>query len=636
MYNFTINKRSILKVVAATIAISSSSILFAEDSNSDDKTIVITANRIPQDINDTLAAVEIITRQDIEKIQPESITDLLTTIAGFDIVKNGGAGQSSSLFIRGANTQHTLVLIDGVRVGSATLGTKPFSSIPVAQIERIEVVKGPRAALWGSDAIGGVIQIFTRKLSTGEYSAELTVGSDNFKSGNISVGFGSDKISNTVTLSVENSDGFDVLDNSTATTEDTEQDNDGYKRVSAAIRGDYELSGKTNLDWVFQVDQGNNEFDSSFGGNETDYNNYLWNIRYSYQGEKWFSEFSVKQSRDQSISFGNGTLKSKGSIYETRRQQLNILTQYQLSEAISITGGIDHSMDDVSRSKLVQFDGSIVNYDGVERTLDSAFVSSQLTFGKLIGEFSTRYDDIEDTGSEKTFNASLGYKVLDNVIVAASRAKGFKAPSFNQLYFPNSGNPDLLSEVSYNTEFLIKAHWGTHSLTISDYENNVNQLIAYIYNPADFSFLPYNIERANLDGHEVVYQFLDGKLSHKLTIGYVDAVDLSKDFSGKPKNTQLQRRAKEQYGYELTVDLGDLSFFTQFNFHGQREDKVYGGSIEVLPSFIQVNLGATYKVNEKWNVKFKVSDFTDSDPQTILNYNSAGQQVFVTVQYLNF
>ena len=179
------------------------------------------------------------------------------------------------------------MLVDGVRVGSATLGNKTFSTIPVAQIERIEVVKGPRASLWGSDAIGGVIHIFTRRLENGEYSFAATMGSDDYVSTNFSIGFGSPDIKNTVTVSFDESGSFDVLNDANEFQDDSEPDDDGYQRISAAIRGDYKLSNATQLDWVFQYDQGENSFDNPWGANENENNNHLWNIRYRYSAEKW-------------------------------------------------------------------------------------------------------------------------------------------------------------------------------------------------------------------------------------------------------------------------------------------------------------------------------------------------------------
>jgi vitamin B12 transporter len=622
-----------VKSFASLLAISLSLPVISQENNDQDKTIVVTANRTEQDINDTLAAVEVITREDIERLQPESLTDLLQSIAGLDIVHNGGAGQASALYTRGTNSDHTLLLIDGVRVGSATLGVKNFSSVPVAQIERIEVVKGPRAALWGSDAIGGVIQIFTRRLETGESSLSVALGSKGYANTNISTGFGGKGLTNTVTLSYEKSNGFDAFDNSTDTTADTQPDDDGYERLSAAIRGDYSLSNETQLDWVLQFDSGNSEYDSSFGGDEADYNNHLWNIRYTYTVDQWMSQFSVKQSRDQSISFGNGTAKSDASVFETRRQQINALTQYQMSDSISLLGGVDHLIDDVKHSDVVSFDGSINDYAEVERSTESIYVSGQFEYQGFISELTARYDDIEAVASDNTFNASVGYKINEFVTVSLNRSKGFKAPTFNDLYFPGFGNELLQSEISFNTELLVKANWNNHSLILANYDNKIGQLISY--NPA--CFCSENIDNADITGLELVYQVRFDRFSHKLSASNLDPIDRSIDANtGLAKNNQLLRRSKEQYGYELTADLGDFSFFGQFNYSGSRFDEVFGSPRERLDSYLLVNMGMSYQANDNWNIKLKINDVTDSDTQSIIGYNDAGQQFFLTVQYLNF
>ena len=146
------------KIISTSVALSLTTVSLSALS---DEVVVVTANRMEQNINDTLADVEVIDRADIERIQPQSFIDLLVNIAGIDTIQRGGQGQDASIFMRGANSNQLLILVDGIRVGSATLGVKSISNISVAQIERVEIVKGPRAALWGSDAIGGVIQIFT-------------------------------------------------------------------------------------------------------------------------------------------------------------------------------------------------------------------------------------------------------------------------------------------------------------------------------------------------------------------------------------------------------------------------------------------------------------------------------------------
>ncbi len=624
--------RTIFKTFAVISAFSFTPYLIADDSKQDDNTIVITANRTSQNINNTLAAVEVITREDIERMQPESITDLLNNIAGFDFAYSGGAGQTSSLFTRGSSSDHTLVLVDGVRVGSATLGNKSFATIAVDQIERVEVVKGPRASLWGSDAIGGVIQIFTRRLNDGEFSVAATVGSDDYLNTNFSAGFGNSEIKNTVTVSFAESDGFDAFDDSSDSFADSEPDNDGYQKISAAIRGDYTLSDNTNLDWVFQYDEGNNSFDNAYGDNENEYNNHLWNIRYTYTLDKLLTEFSVKQSRDKAISFNSRDDVRAESLFETRRNQINVLTQYTFEQGISLTAGAEHYKDDVGRSST--------SYPVTERTSDAIFVSSLLNMNDFLGEFSVRYDDIESVGSDKTFNFSAGYKILDNVTIAASRAKGFKAPTFNDLYFPGFGNDELVSEISYNNEILVRAHWNNHSLLLVNFDNQVDRLITFLFDPVTFAFLPFNIDKANLKGHEVVYQYRQGALSHKFTASFVDAIDQSIDsLTGLAKNEQLLRRAKEHYGYEMVAELGDFSFFTQFNYIGRRRDNdfsTFPATPVYLKSHIAVNLGANYQATEQLSFSFKIKDYTDEAQSTVFNYNAPGQQVSVSVQYRNF
>ena len=646
MYKRSIFKNiTLYKTIVALTAILFSSLLIAKEetsnnSTSNDNTLVITANRIQQNINDTLAAVDVITRGDIERIQPKSITDLLTNIPGFDFAFSGGAGQTSSLFTRGSSSDHTLILIDGVRVGSATVGNKSFSDIPVAQIERIEIVRGPRASLWGSDAIAGVIQIFTRQLNTGEYSIEATAGSDDFVATNLSVGFGSEKISNTVTVSFEDSGGFDAFNDASEFGPDSEPDNDGYQRISAAIRGDYELSNETSLDWVFQYDDGENSFDNFFGDNENEYTNYFWNIGYVHTLDKWRNEFSVKQSNDEADSNDNRDPLATSSFFKTTRSQVNGLTHYDWIDEVNFSAGAEYYQDDIGESRVVQFDGSSLNFAEDKRTSKAIFLSSVVNVNQFIGEFSVRHDDVDSAGSENTFNASLGYKLFDSVTLSASRSKGFKAPTLNDLYFPNFSNPDLVSERSYNTEFLIKAHWQKHSLMLVGYENKVDQLIAFTFNDVTFEFLPFNIDKASLKGHEVVYKYQHASLSHKITASFVDAIDKSIDSStGEAKNEQLLRRAKEHYGYELIADLGDFSFFTQFNYTGRRRDNdfsTFPATPVYLNSHISVNIGATYKASEQLSFKIKVSDYTDSNESTVFNYNAPGQQVYFTVQYRNF
>ena len=634
-----------VRFIAPVFLLSSAQVIQAEETSQQNH-LVITANRVQQDADEVLASIEVISRQDIDRIQPESITDLLASIAGFDFVFNGGAGQNSSLYSRGSNSDHTLVLVDGVRVSSATSGTKSFETISVAQIERIEIVKGPRASLWGSDAIGGVIQIFTRRMDSGELVAELNAGSDKLSSASLSFGVGGDKqqggLNNTFTVGYERSDGVDVFDNGSDATPDSEPDKDGYKKLSFGVRGDVNLGNYSRLDWIAQIDRGNNEFDNDFGANESAYKNHLLNLRYTHASLNWRNQLSLMQSRDQSKLFGNGVVKGEGSVFSTRREQLSWLSRYQYSQSLRLSGGIEQYQDDVSDSKNLIASQPSLAFARQKQTTRAVFLSSAFDASKVIGEFSARYDDVEKVDSNNTFNLSVGYRVTPTITAALSRSKGFKVPTFNDLYYPDTtffgGNSELVSEVAFNNELLLKWKNGPHSLDFSSFDNQVSNLIDF-QSDENFVTRPFNVNRAKLSGQELVYRYRGEWLSHKVSASYVIALDESEDpVSGLPRNEQLLRRAKKHFNYELNFDWSEFSVYSQVSYTGERSDTDFSSwpfSRVNLKSFVQLNLGASYLLDNNWRIKLKINDLTDKSGQTILNFNPVGRQLIFGLQYTN-
>ncbi len=575
--------------------------------HADDNVMVITANKTEQDITDTLAVVEVITRADIERLQPQSITALFETVAGLDVTHNGGHGQTMSIFTRGANSDHTLFLVDGIRVGSATLGYKELSSIPVDLIDRIEIVKGPRAALWGSDAIAGVIQIFTRRLASGEFQLAGTVGSNDAKHINGAVGFGSEKITNTFAISSEYSEGYDVL-------EGGNDDDDGYRKVSASLRGDYQLSDDLLLDWVAQVEEGNKEYDTTWAGSpeEGDYKNQLWNIRYRYNLDTWYSELSVKGSRDQTMQYGGSVSKDSASIFETRRQQINGLIQKQVTDAFSVTGGLEWLNDDVGNTTT--------QYAAEERETKSFFTNLQYKNDTFLTDLALRQDDIESIKNVFTYNASFGLRFGQNNIIAFNRGKGFKAPTFNDLYYPFGGNPDLKSEESVNNELNIKIFEQNHSLVFSIFDSEITNLIDWIPD-SNGIWAPQNVNSVDIKGSELTVKVNGDLLSQTFSASYVDAQD-------KATGSQLDRRAKKSASYELSASYDAFSWFTQVKFTDSRMDR---GTR--LKSFFALNLGLAFDINQNWKIRFNANDITDESGVTANGYHATGSEYYLGFSY---
>ncbi|WMS86074.1 TonB-dependent receptor domain-containing protein [Pleionea litopenaei] len=603
-------------IYTITLLASALQTAFADDlppMDTKDKTITVTANRSMQNATNALAAIEVLSRQDIEKINPVSVTDLLETFSGIDVTRSGGHGQASSVYTRGGNNGHTLILIDGVRVGSATLGVKEINAIPVALIERIEFVKGPRASLWGSDAISGVIQIFTRRLGHQEYQVNLTAGSHHAQSGHLAVGFGNEKIQNTITVSSEASEGFDVL-------QSAEPDDDGYRRVAAAIKGDYSLSNVLALDWTLRHTRGNSEYDNAYGGsNESDFENTLLNIRYIYQENDWNSELAVRHSLDHSIDYGNGITRAMAGIFETERNQASGSIGRKINDHWQLTGGLEWFEDKVAQSST--------NYATTERFTNSAFINSIFQVARFSSEISLRYDDVENVDTETTYNLSLGYRPNEHWLVAVSTAEAFKAPTFNDLYYPSglysSGNPLLKPEYAKSNELLVKWNNADTRLSISVYDNDIDDLIDWQAD-ANFFYQPVNVNSATIKGTDISVDFQQNNFNHRIAATYVDAKD-------NESNRQLNRRAKQLASYQITYNQSQLEWFAIVKYTGERPD----GAV-MLDSYSSIDIGLNYQISHRLAMQLKINNLSDEDIQSLNNYTPIQREAYLTVTYANF
>jgi len=590
-------KKSLIASSIACVFTTSALPVFAQE-----KVIVVTANRVEQELTEILTDVEVIERDDIERLQPQSLVDLLVNVAGIDFAQTGGHGQDASVFVRGANSNQVLILIDGIRVGSATLGNKAVSSIPMAQIERVEIVKGPRAAIWGSDAIGGVIQIFTRRYDSGEHRTALTLGSNSTKEADVAIGFGNDTVSNTLSFSYKKSDGFDVRI-------DGETDDDGYDHQSVALRGDYKLSSNSIIDWVAQSDRGESLFDSPWNTpdqNVTEYNNHHWNLRYSHQGENWGQQIAFNASRDSSRGF------------ETRRELISYLVNNQYSSEISFSGGLELYNDDVSKSST--------QFAVDERQTQSAFVNVNYVGDVFLGEVAIRHDDVESVAGETTFNIGAGFKIESDHLLSFNYGEGFKAPTFNDLYFPFGGNPDLNFETSDNIEVVYKGFYESSNLTISVYDSDIKNLIQWAPD-SNGIWSPQNVGEVEVSGIDVSYQFRYGDFNHKFTADKVDAENAA-------TGTALIRRAENHFGYEVSYTNDKFDWFAQLQYVGERPDVDFQTFDAIkLDSFTRINLGVGYAATENIKLQLKVNDVGDEAPTIVSGYYPIEREVYLTVSY---
>ncbi|MCG8427241.1 MAG: TonB-dependent receptor, partial [Chromatiales bacterium] len=427
--------------------------------------IIVTASRTAETADETLASVTVIDRETIEKSQATDITELLIGIAGINLSANGGDGKNKSLFLRGTNSNHTLLLIDGIRIGSATLGSPSWSLIPLHDIERIEVVRGPRSSLYGSDAIGGVIQIFTRKGGEGlRTSTEAGYGTDNHYKLEGSLSYGNESSRFRLAISKEETDGYDVRPA-------IEQDDDGFDSLGINGSFSHKFTDRLELSGNILRSDGENEFDgNSFSGNLTEFIQQSAGLALTADvTDGWKSTLRFGESRDFSKNFFNDTFVNK---FDTQRRQIAWENSIDLNDSNQIVAGVDYYKDEINAT---------TDYAETERD-NKALFGQYRYFGERHDlQLGLRYDDNEQFGDQTTGNIAWGMEVMENLRFTASAGTAFKAPTFNDLYWPSSpwssGNPDLVPEKSRSYELgLSGQHAGVH-WSARTYRSNIKNLI---------------------------------------------------------------------------------------------------------------------------------------------------------------
>lgn len=599
---------------ALLLTVSASSAYAAEET----EVITVTANRVAQSIQETLTTVDVITRVEIEKIQPNSTIDLLKSISGLDFSYQGGLGQQSSIFVRGANSNHTLVLIDGQRIGSATLGTTEIQNISPSQIERIEIVKGPRAAIWGSDAIGGVIQIFTRGGETKGLSLSAKIGSDNYQELGASVGFNHGDGSSTITLNNKSSDGFDVI-------EVADEDDDGYDILTGSLSGQQNVSAQLVLDWTLSVSQKDADYDNKWGGaDQLKTDNYAWTFGGEYNTNlelgKNTTGVSFGQSRDLSKNYMTGQPVSSGTSFETVRNQFSVINSTALSVSSSVSIGSD---------VIVEAIDTTTNFSIDDRTTLGIFAQYAAKIDQLSADVALRHDDVEGIDSETSYNLAAGYDVSNNIKVLFSHGTGFKAPTFNDLYYPGSGNPELDAEYSTANELSARYYNESISAEVSVYQSEVKNLIRWVADE-NYNYQPENVDTVNIEGVELNVNFRGDYADQKVSLGYNEALDDAND-------EQLIRRPQEHFSYVVSTQLDALSLYAEYVYKGKSYDIGYNESFQAvrftLPSYSIVNVSANYEINDKLSLNARLSNLLDESYKTALDYNTPQSQWYFGVNY---
>ncbi|WP_076591925.1 TonB-dependent receptor domain-containing protein [Herminiimonas arsenitoxidans] len=581
--------------------------------------VLVTASRTAQKASDVLADSTVITAEEIAESGQTSIIDLLQTQRSIEIKRNGGAGSDADVYIRGANAKQTILLIDGVRSVSSTLGSPAWSAIPLSQIERIEIVRGPLSSFYGADALGGVIQVFTKK-GSGAPRLTFSAGAGTYGERVVTAGVsgsteGEHVIRYSINASQEEADGF-----SSRVGAGFDPDKDAYTKNNLSGQFSWNLTKGQELGFMFLNSRNNAAYD---GNGIPPFKPYI------------VSEVDVYSvySRNQITNNWSSLLQlsrsySKQQQYTSAVPAINNSTQDQISWQNDLKIGSDVLQLLVERREESVVNPTQAKQNNRSRSNNSLALAYQLNRDEHLGSASVRYDNSSAYGSNVTGSLGYGYRLSKALRVSGSVGTSFRAPTYNDLYFaPNFGNPDVKPEKGKNTEIGAYYDDGKSDFSIAYYHNQITDLIVS-RTPCPNIILgtscSYNLNSAVLKGVSVGGST---KVSDFRIYGTLDW----QDPRDKATNTLIERRARLHGTLGFSHKYGSFKSGADVIFSGSRFDAAK--QVNRLGGYALLNLHASYDLNDDWQLFGRWNNVLDKKYEVARTYQTPGSNVFAGIRY---
>jgi vitamin B12 transporter len=576
--------------------------------------IVVTGARTPQREAEALRDITVITRGEIERAGPVSLAELLQRGAGAEFRGTGGPGQPAGIFLRGANAGHTLVLVDGMRVSSATVGTTSIENLPLDMIERIEVVKGPLSSLYGPDAIGGVVQVFTRASDKPRFFASGAIGSQSELDG--AAGFTAIEGATTVSFTA----GGRRVDAASATNARAwchDPDRDPYENAFAnAQLVARQPNGETITLGGF-VSEGKAHFDGCpdaqgrFGDDVNEQT--LMGARlssFTYFAPWWSSRFTVADGRDELEIQGNEPAR-----FETRQVQAAWVNEFG-----TLAGTVMAGVETLRQEVL-----SPTPFTQTRRDTNSGFLALRENWRGQRLEASVRRDEDDQFGARNTGSVSYGATWAGVAELVFTEGRGFRAPTFFDLYAPPSDfyvpNPDLRPETSESTEVglrsLPRSPWPWR---LTWFDNRIEDLITYVYPTMQ------NVRRARIQGVEAVIEGTVRGVALKAAATIQDPVD-------EDTGHQLQGRARSFGRVEASRAFGPWTVSGGITASGERYDSANEAPASRLPGYAVADLAVRYSPKPKWTLELAVTNLFDKRHEHAVGYDAPGRGILLSVRF---
>lgn len=576
------------------------------------KEMVVTATRVEQSLTDVVADVSVIDRDTIERSGAVALADVLVRVPGLSMARNGGLASTTSVFVRGAESRFTAVFVDGVRIDSQSTGGASWQNIPLSQVERIEVVRGPAAAVYGSDALGGVIQIFTRKGEAGfTPSLGLGVGTHGTWRLDTHLSGATEAVDYSIGITRELSDGFNTKPTG------SQPDRDGYRATSASARLGWALNEAHRLELTAISSDSTARYDS--GGtadDETVSDMQALGVSWSAKWDDVYrSKLSVGQSTDR--------YETRPSPYVTKTELNNYLWHNEWRwVGQSVSADLERREDRLLNASTVPV--------RTRRSVDALALGYGLNVQAHTLQLNVRHDDDSEFGGETTGSAAYAYRLSPQWRVTAAAGTAFRTPTLFQR-FSIYGVPTLQAESARNVEAGLKYQQPGTSWGVVVFRNQVKNLITYvsgagacINGTGSYPGCYGNTARALYQGLTLSGQQQVGAVELRASLDWLDPQDRD---TGK----QLARRAKRQALLGADSRWAGWTLGVETQWVAQRFDNA--SNTKRLPGYALLNLAASTSLAPEWILQLRLNNALDKAYQTALGYATEGRTLYAGVRW---
>ncbi len=578
----------------------------ADDNLRETDHVVVTATRMPTPIDEVLAPVIVIDRATLERSVASDVTDLLRFHAGLDLSRNGGPGQTTAVFIRGAESNHTLVLVDGVRINPGTIGLAALQNIPPELVERIEIVKGPRSALYGTDAIGGVINVITRRGAREGWSGEVGYGDYDTTRASVNGGIATERLEFDFGASYLDSAGFP-----TRTTDDTDR---GYENLSAQAQVRADL-GRAEVALKHWRAEGTSEYSDFFltpvdqdFENSTTALSVAWPVGAAGRASVGASRLEDRIQQNQSSDF-----------LRTARDSLEAQFDWKASPVHALAAGAQFSREDAASESY----GEAMR---AETDVLNLFVQDQLARGPHRALVALGYTDHETAGSAVTWNLEYGYTLEGGTLLYGLAGTGFRAPDATDRY-GFGGNPQLDPERSRSLEVGVRHRFGErHAVSLAAFRNDIEDLIEFVtlsYDP--FAGENRNVSEARIDGLEASYEYDAAPWQVRIEAIHQDPRNLEND-------EVLLRRARDSVTLAAQRTFGPVALGLDVLAAGERKDFGWPQPV-TLAGYVLANLTARWQVTRAVAITGRIENLLDEQYELAHTFNTPDRGLYVAVSY---